>query len=81
MFSAKYEKKIKEENERVSIKSAMCIFTIEKHHRLAFLSMINDHFVKFHHQMEEVLSNNFVSRKSNTTICQAKTGKHDCLNS
>ena len=37
--------------------------------------MINDHFVKLHHQMQEKRNDFFWSKKRNTTLSQAKTGK------
>ena len=43
-------------------------------------NMINDHFAKQRHQMQETCNNCFGSKKCNTTLHQAKTGKHECRN-
>ena len=42
--------------------------------------MNNEKFVMEHHQIQETCNNCFGSKKYNTTLHKAKTGKHDCRN-
>ena len=43
-------------------------------------SMVEYHFVKKHHKVQETRNNCFGSKKCSTTLCQLKTGKHECQN-
>ena len=51
------------------------IFTI----KLAFWNRIDDHFLKWHQQMQETRSNSFGSKKCNTIPRQAKIDEHECF--
>ena len=42
--------------------------------------MIVNHFVEYHHHMQETRNKYFGSKKRTTTFCQAKTDKHECRN-
>ena len=53
----------------------LSMLTTEKHHKLTFWSMIDDHFVKHHHQIQEISKNCFRSKCLNTTA----TLHHSCL--
>ena len=39
--------------------------------------MIDEHFAKQHHQMQEFCNNCFWSKKCNMNLCQAETGKQE----
>ena len=49
-------------------------------HKLGFWSMIEYHFEKYRHKMQENRSNCFGSKKRSSTLRQAKTDKHKCGN-
>ena len=50
----------------------------EKFYKLAFWTIIDDHFAKYYNQVQETHNNCFSLKKCYTTIHEAKTDKHKC---